>query len=121
MRAESLEALHALCALWLEQPHLADKMAAFPAVALPVSTHAVRNNRRKMEDRHVTLPDLNCVLDIQVCDLVLFANREPSVSTGRMKVEGLLHMEIRRIHRTLQSLYFIQPPKLTPECKLQAR
>uniref|UniRef100_V5GLI4 Protein phosphatase 2c n=2 Tax=Ixodes ricinus TaxID=34613 RepID=V5GLI4_IXORI len=40
-------------------------MAAFPAVALPVSTHAVRNNRRKMEDRHVTLPDLNCVLDIQ--------------------------------------------------------
>ncbi|KAM7309753.1 uncharacterized protein ISCGN_006741 [Ixodes scapularis] len=65
LRAESLEALHALCALWLEQPHLADKMAAFPAVALPVSTHAVRNNRRKMEDRHVTLPDLNCVLDIQ--------------------------------------------------------
>ena len=32
----------------------------------PVSFHAVRNGRRKMEDRHVVLQDLNAICSLQV-------------------------------------------------------
>ena len=59
-------AVHAVCASWLE---------SFPRLTLPnravdVSHHAIRNTRRKMEDRHVTLPYLNHLFNMQVCGII---------------------------------------------------
>ncbi|XP_049520275.1 LOW QUALITY PROTEIN: uncharacterized protein LOC119446654 [Dermacentor silvarum] len=65
LRAAALEALAEQCALWREQPELAQELPHTPAASLPVSAHGVRNNRRKMEDRHLALPDLNFALGLQ--------------------------------------------------------
>ncbi|XP_065309819.1 uncharacterized protein [Dermacentor albipictus] len=65
LRAAALEALAEQCAIWREQPELAQELPHTPAASLPVSAHGVRNNRRKMEDRHLALPDLNFALGLQ--------------------------------------------------------
>ncbi|KAH7956186.1 hypothetical protein HPB52_006696 [Rhipicephalus sanguineus] len=65
IRATALEALAEQCALWREQPELAQELPHTRATSLPLSTYGVRNNRRKMEDRHLALPDLNFVLGLQ--------------------------------------------------------
>lgn len=36
----------------------------------PVSVHAIRNGRRKMEDRHVVIQDLNTICSIRVSNSV---------------------------------------------------
>uniref|UniRef100_A0A224YTM5 Ca(2+)/calmodulin-dependent protein kinase phosphatase n=1 Tax=Rhipicephalus zambeziensis TaxID=60191 RepID=A0A224YTM5_9ACAR len=65
LRATALEALAEQCALWREQPELAQELPHTPATSLPLSSYGVRNNRRKMEDRHLALPDLNFALGLQ--------------------------------------------------------
>lgn len=37
----------------------------------PVSVHAIRNGRRKMEDRHVVIQDLNTICSIRVSGKIL--------------------------------------------------
>lgn len=39
----------------------------------PVSVHAIRNGRRKMEDRHVVIQDLNTVCNIRVLTQTIFS------------------------------------------------
>ncbi|XP_075745077.1 uncharacterized protein LOC119181439 isoform X2 [Rhipicephalus microplus] len=65
LRATAMEALAEQCALWREQPELAQELPHTPAATLPLSAYGVRNNRRKMEDRHLALPDLNFALGLQ--------------------------------------------------------
>ncbi|KAK8767051.1 hypothetical protein V5799_006163 [Amblyomma americanum] len=65
LRTAALEALAEQCTLWRERPELAQELPHTPAASLPVSAHGVRNNRRKMEDRHLALPDLNFALGLQ--------------------------------------------------------
>ena len=54
--------VHEVCAEWER---------ALPNIQLPnrtmeVSVHAIKNTRRKMEDRHVTLPYINYMFNTQV-------------------------------------------------------
>ncbi|KAH6934518.1 hypothetical protein HPB50_024744 [Hyalomma asiaticum] len=65
LRTNAMEALAEQCALWRAQPELAEELPLTPAASLPVSVHGVRNSRRKMEDRHLALPDLNFALGLQ--------------------------------------------------------
>ena len=41
---------------------------------LPVSAYAIKNVRRKMEDRHVVLRDLNTLYDLKVSASISFTN-----------------------------------------------
>lgn len=45
-----------------------------PPIPIPAQVHEcyhyeIKNTRRKMEDRHVMLPDLNTLFDLKVCIL----------------------------------------------------
>ena len=46
-----------------------------PRQAFPVSVHAIKNTRRRMEDRHVILPDLNTLYQLQVGTVVMVMGR----------------------------------------------
>ncbi|XP_064459775.1 uncharacterized protein LOC135370036 [Ornithodoros turicata] len=63
LQVDAQETLQGLCSLWLEQPHLVPPM--LPPLPFPISTSAMRNGRRKMEDRHITLPYFNYVVGLQ--------------------------------------------------------
>ncbi|XP_020382877.2 protein phosphatase 1F [Rhincodon typus] len=50
-----------VCSDWMKEPQLSQ----LPKQYLKVSSYAIRNTRRKMEDRHVTLPDFNTLFGIK--------------------------------------------------------
>ncbi|XP_059839198.1 protein phosphatase 1F isoform X1 [Hypanus sabinus] len=50
-----------VCYDWIKEPQLLQ----LPKRYLKVSSHAIRNTRRKMEDRHVTLPEFNALFGIE--------------------------------------------------------
>ena len=43
-----------------------------PPTSLHVCSHAIKNTRRKMEDRHVAITDLNTLYDINVSQMLNF-------------------------------------------------
>ncbi|XP_062896985.1 protein phosphatase 1F [Mobula hypostoma] len=50
-----------VCCDWIKEPQLLQ----VPKRYLKVSSHAIRNTRRKMEDRHVALPEFNALFGIE--------------------------------------------------------
>ncbi|XP_067861630.1 protein phosphatase 1F [Heptranchias perlo] len=50
-----------VCNEWVKEP----KLLHLPKRYLKVSSHAIRNTRRKMEDRHVALPEFNSLFGIK--------------------------------------------------------
>lgn len=55
-----------ICQRYLENSRLA-LLPPPPSTPMPLATaFAIRNNRRKMEDRHVILHDLNTIFNIKV-------------------------------------------------------
>ena len=57
-----IDCVHDICKLWKDElPELCP-----PKQLLYACTHEIKNTRRKMEDRHVLLPDLNTLFDLKV-------------------------------------------------------
>ena len=48
----------------------------------PVSVHAIRNGRRKMEDRHVVIQDLNTICSIRVNKKTMTSSKEKVISVN---------------------------------------
>ncbi|KAL8560046.1 hypothetical protein ACOMHN_041515 [Nucella lapillus] len=62
LRREVEIQVYKVCTEWNQQ------LPAFirtPPAFFPVSVHAIKNTRRRMEDRHVILPDLNTLFQLQ--------------------------------------------------------
>ncbi|XP_076108667.1 uncharacterized protein LOC143076712 isoform X1 [Mytilus galloprovincialis] len=56
-----IDCVHDICKLWKDElPELCP-----PKQLLYACTHEIKNTRRKMEDRHVLLPDLNTLFDLK--------------------------------------------------------
>ncbi|XP_052075281.1 protein phosphatase 1F-like isoform X1 [Mytilus californianus] len=56
-----IDCVHDVCKLWKDElPELSP-----PQQLLYACTHEIKNTRRKMEDRHVLLPDLNTLFDLR--------------------------------------------------------
>lgn len=60
--ADAISKLPAICNAFLEQ----DNLESLCCSKYNTSVFAIKNKRRKMEDRHVILHDLNAVLDLKV-------------------------------------------------------
>lgn len=58
-----LGALEEVCRSWTESlPHLTQVPGS-----IELSVHAIKNTRRKMEDRHAVCVDVNSLFDLKVC------------------------------------------------------
>ncbi|XP_067682025.1 protein phosphatase 1F-like [Haliotis asinina] len=60
---EVIRIVHDICRVWQQ---------SFPALLLPqrslqVCSYAIKNTRRKMEDKHVIMPDLNALFNLKDC------------------------------------------------------
>ncbi|XP_064652751.1 protein phosphatase 1E-like [Lineus longissimus] len=53
--------VHKVCSLW----HNDLPKICLPDVCYEVSSHGIKNSRRKMEDRHMVIPDLNSLFDLK--------------------------------------------------------
>lgn len=56
-------ALFEMCCLWMKELPFRRR----PQPYYETSIHAIKNMRRKMEDKHVIIPDFNTLFNVQVC------------------------------------------------------
>lgn len=58
--------LHEICCSWVKDFPLRRR----PQLYYETSIHAIKNMRRKMEDKHVCIPDFNMLFNLEVRALV---------------------------------------------------
>ena len=73
-----LGAIEEVCRVWAETlPHLTQVPGS-----IELSVHAIKNTRRKMEDRHAVCVDINSLFGLQVCVCVFTDCQLCSVCDG---------------------------------------
>ena len=67
-----LTQVQVVCELWRNSPSL---LPAPPPTQHPISVCAIRNTRRKMEDRHVVQPNFNLLFGMEVWYFLSVSNQ----------------------------------------------
>ncbi len=71
--SQSLEYSNEYIKQWKENPEIAIEIAnEYSAKTFLSSVNAIKNTRRKMEDRHVILHDLNKALNLKVSFVIVY-------------------------------------------------
>lgn len=84
--------LHEICSSWVKDFPLQPK----PHRYYETSIHAIKNMRRKMEDKHVCIPDFNVLFNLEVssegetqfCDQCCWIRFSRRFSTEEVKGDG---------------------------------
>ncbi|CAC5410370.1 PPM1E [Mytilus coruscus] len=98
-----IDCVHDICKVWKDElPELSP-----PHQLLYACTHEIKNTRRKMEDRHVLLPDLNTLFDLRHNERQSFF----AVFDGHAGVEAANYAAAHVPYHFVQSSAFPKDPE----------
>ncbi|XP_054154987.1 serine-rich adhesin for platelets-like [Oppia nitens] len=101
--SQSLEYLTEYINLWKDKPELAVEIAEeYSKQPFPLSICAIKNTRRKMEDRHVILHDLNKALNLKVSKLYSYY----AIFDGHAGVDAASYLSAHLHHNLVNTQAF---------------